>query len=503
MLKRQSNRSPLSFVFVLVCLQLGLAECRAKSRHGSSRSTNVNTNQWDYPSWLNFFFPGFQWPQSWPTPQDPVSNPPISNPPPLPPPVPTVSSVSSRPVITLSSSAPQSTPVVTSASAAPVITPPTPAQPTTTSALSPPTSAPPQPQPTSTTIFSTTTSAPPQPNPTSTSVFSNSTSLPSPTSSSTVSTPTGKPGSACSTLRVRKEWRTLSRQEQINYIQAVKCLAKLPSKLLPGGNYRRYDDFENVHSRMRNKIHWIASFLPWHRHFLFLYEQALQKECGYTGNLPRWDWTQDSADVTQSPVFSADPDVGFGSNGMDFSDNSDGLDAGTVEDGAFANWKLYYPDEHLLQRNYNLPDDYQQQGRKWGSQFFDAKSVATVQSQKTYAKFAVALEGTDPNSNGPSNPGPHSIIHVIIGGDISPTAYAANEPLFYLHHSNVDSHWEKWQNSQRSSRLNAYGGQATRGSGKNDAKLTDRLAYLGLSDDITVSQAMDTYSYPYCYRYES
>ncbi|KAI8460050.1 hypothetical protein BY996DRAFT_4535500, partial [Phakopsora pachyrhizi] len=304
--------------------------------------------------------------------------------------------------------------------------------------------------------------------------------------------PSRQAGSACPSLRVRKEWRKFSRQEQINYIQSVKCLAKLPSKLLPGGNYRRYDDFQNVHSRMRNKIHWIASFLPWHRHFLFLYEQALQNECGYSGNLPRWDWSLDSADVTNSPVFSPDPDVGFGSNGMDFSDDSDGLDAGIVQDGAFANWKLYYPDEHFLQRNYNLPQQYRQSGKNWGGQFFDANALAKVQSQGTYAKLA----GTDPASSGPSNPGPHSIIHVIIGGDISPTAYAANEVSSWP----FSSLWLKWQNSARSSRLNAYGGQRNRGSGKNDAQLADRLVFLGLSPDISVSQAMDTYAYPYCYR---
>ncbi|KNF06141.1 hypothetical protein PSTG_00650 [Puccinia striiformis f. sp. tritici PST-78] len=293
----------------------------------------------------------------------------------------------------------------------------------------------------------------------------------------------------CPTVRVRREWRSLNHDEQASYITAVKCLADLPSKLLPGGDYRRYDDFENVHSRMRSKIHWCAIFLPWHRHFMFLFEKALRDECGYPGSLPRWDWTLDSLDMSQSPVWSDDPDVGFGGNGRDFTDVDDGLEGGVVTDGAFANWPLYYPEYHKLQRNYNLPSQYKQAGRSYGSQFFDPPSITRIQSQPTYAKFALALEGTDPSSTGPSNPGPHSIIHVIMGGEISPTAYAANE-----------SHWAQWQDKQRPTRLYAYAGAATRGSTRNDAKLTDNLKFLGLGPDVRVQDTMDTLAAPYCYR---
>ncbi|PLW29370.1 hypothetical protein PCANC_23976 [Puccinia coronata f. sp. avenae] len=295
----------------------------------------------------------------------------------------------------------------------------------------------------------------------------------------------------CTEIRVRREWRKFSVDEQTAYISAVKCLAGLPSKLLPGGDYRRYDDFENVHSRMRSKIHWIASFLPWHHNFMFDYERSLREECGYSGNLPRWDWSLDAADMTQSPVWSNDPNVGFGSNGRDFDNVDDGLDGGVVTDGAFANWALYYPEYHQLQRNYNLPSQYKQAGRSYGSQFFEPAAVNRVLSQTTYQKFALALEGTDPSSTGPSLPGPHSMIHVIIGGDISPTAYAANEYL-----------WWRWQNAQRSTRLNAYGGPATRGSTRNDARLSDNLKFLGLSPDLSVRDTMDTSAAPYCYRYE-
>jgi hypothetical protein len=66
---------------------------------------------------------------------------------------------------------------------------------------------------------------------------------------------------ACRSVPVRREWRALSYDEQADYIRSVKCLARLPSKLL-GPSYRRWDDFEYVHCEMRGRVHARALFLP-------------------------------------------------------------------------------------------------------------------------------------------------------------------------------------------------------------------------------------------------
>lgn len=235
---------------------------------------------------------------------------------------------------------------------------------------------------------------------------------------------------------------------------------------------------------------------------MFLYEGVLRDECGYQGNLPRWDWTLDSNDITQSPVWSSDSETGFGSNGKDFSQDSADLGGGTVEDGAFANLQLYYPEAHLLQRNYNLPEAFEEDGRTWGSQFYDKRAMALIQAKTSYSAFAVALEGTDPSKTSTQPAGPHAIIHVIIGGDISPTSYAANEPLFYLHHSNVDYTWWKWQNAKPATRLTEYSGINIRGSNAKNAKSSDPLSFLGMGQDPTVRDTLNTAAYPYCYTYE-
>ena len=44
---------------------------------------------------------------------------------------------------------------------------------------------------------------------------------------------------------LRREWRALSEEEKMDFIRAVQCLARKPSKL--GLNTTRYDDFVYVH----------------------------------------------------------------------------------------------------------------------------------------------------------------------------------------------------------------------------------------------------------------
>ncbi len=51
----------------------------------------------------------------------------------------------------------------------------------------------------------------------------------------------------CESLKVRREWRDLSREEQKEYLRAVVCLRERPSRL--GLNQSLYDDFPYFHAR--------------------------------------------------------------------------------------------------------------------------------------------------------------------------------------------------------------------------------------------------------------
>ncbi|KNF06139.1 hypothetical protein PSTG_00648 [Puccinia striiformis f. sp. tritici PST-78] len=325
--------------------------------------------------------------------------------------------------------------------------------------------------------------------------------IPNPTTPASPPSADSNTAGVCPQIRVRKEWRNMERDVQKSYMSAVKCLLSKPSKLQPGTARRLYDDFVFVHDRSRNSIHWVASFLPWHRHFIYLQEKALI-ECGYSGSLPRWDWTLDAKNFTRAPVWSSDPETGFGNNGAANTADPNGLGGGTVIDGAFANLQLRYPDQHLLERGFTSPAQFNEGGKMYGSQYYDDTAIEVVHSSENFLNFRVAIEGTNPSSRGVSLPGPHGTIHMIIGGVSSQLASAWIHEIFFLHHGNVDYHWATWQDASSESRLRDYSGNTVQGRNVNNAKITDMLKFLNLSADLPVLKVMDTRAFPYCYEYE-
>ena len=61
--------------------------------------------------------------------------------------------------------------------------------------------------------------------------------------------------SACESVKTHEEWRLLSLRNQKSYLQAVRCLQKLPSKIKVGSGdtlpqpTTRYDDFVYSHAK--------------------------------------------------------------------------------------------------------------------------------------------------------------------------------------------------------------------------------------------------------------
>ncbi|KAG0151158.1 hypothetical protein CROQUDRAFT_37190 [Cronartium quercuum f. sp. fusiforme G11] len=319
-------------------------------------------------------------------------------------------------------------------------------------------------------------------------------------------------GQSCTRIKQRQEWRTLSRRSQISYINAVKCLMNQRSNLYPRSGLSRQDDFQYVHSTLQGNVHFVAQFLVWHRHFIYLYEEALNT-CGYIGALPRWDWTLDAENVTAAPVWSPDPQVGFGTNGTGPGDPSTDLDGGSVVDGAFASLQLNLPFSHLLQRNWDPFLEISVGGSIFASQYYDQQAIQDIESLTSYSAFAVAVEGEDPLVFKEAKAGPHSTIHALIGGDFPSSTTAANDTgiltllyltsIFFLHHANVDWLWWRWQRTDLSSRLYAYEGNKRRGSIQRDASLLDTMDFLGLDvHNPLITDVMDSSTFPHCYTCE-
>ncbi|ELQ35329.1 hypothetical protein OOU_Y34scaffold00712g2 [Pyricularia oryzae Y34] len=82
--------------------------------------------------------------------------------------------------------------------------------------------------------------------------------------------------SAISTCTAANVAIDLTKEERLDYVNAVKCLMKLPAKtpqeVAPGAKSR------------------VGT--AWHRWFVFNYERALGEECAYKGYQPYWGWAK-------------------------------------------------------------------------------------------------------------------------------------------------------------------------------------------------------------------
>lgn len=96
----------------------------------------------------------------------------------------------------------------------------------------------------------------------------------------------------CTVTPTRREWRTLEPLEKNDYIRAVRCMSYEVSKARGDGFL--FDDFPYLRAKEGRRTMKAASFLPWNRYFLHVYERELIETCHYSGRLPYWSWTLDS-----------------------------------------------------------------------------------------------------------------------------------------------------------------------------------------------------------------
>ena len=152
-------------------------------------------------------------------------------------------------------------------------------------------------------------------------------------------------------------------------------------------------------------------FLPWHRMYLFFFERIVQEAAGTSDwALPYWSWTAQrllprsfrepvNGNQAGNALFNPTRENGF--NGNVGGENAQGLSDEEV-------------DVSMLRR----PElDTRLDGRP-------GRPVG----------FGPLLEG-----------GPHGQVHVAVGGDMSEVARAARDPVFWLHHCNVDRLWDSWR----------------------------------------------------------
>ncbi|KAF4537765.1 Amino acid transporter [Lasiodiplodia theobromae] len=239
----------------------------------------------------------------------------------------------------------------------------------------------------------------------------------------------------CTALNQRKSWTSLSDAEKKSYIDAELCLMNKPSKLNVTGSKNLWGDLMYTHINQANVIHNTGSFLPWHRLYMRVHEIYLQTECGYNGSQPYWNELEDAeaGPLNESAVF--DTVTGFGSGNVDAN--------GCVTDGPFVNLTIHL---NLTSTDANLclTRDLNQ------SEFNLANStyVDECQAIDTYAD-SWNCWGTNPHLAG----------HFGVGGTMLDVVSSPGDPLFYLHHTNLDRLWWRWQMVDLENRLVEMTGQ--------------------------------------------
>ena len=237
-------------------------------------------------------------------------------------------------------------------------------------------------------------------------------------------------------MRVRKNAALLTNDEWTRYLNAV---VTLKHTFPAGSSVSIYDQLVAMHLCVWGLLggtgpaggtdgaHNGPAFLPWHREYLRRYEEALAAvDPGVS--LPYWNWGLGSdAETTDL-----------------FQDNRMGPRGGTVTSGYFAQtatpqnplgWTIHpnlRPFASALRRT----------GTSGVGSLPSEAAVTEALQKSTYSTFRPALERGSGLSPGHGNM--HNGVHGWMGGDMGRMT-SPNDPIFFMHHAQVDRIWASWQ----------------------------------------------------------
>lgn len=213
--------------------------------------------------------------------------------------------------------------------------------------------------------------------------------------------------------RVRREYRMMTNEERDNYHRAIVML-KQDTTVLPN----KFEAIADMHAgTITNSAHGGPGFLPWHRVYMMIWEEALREQIPSVV-VPYWDPTRDSAleDPRTSVIWSPE-----------FQGNGHGL----VITGPFADWTVSYGPLH---RNYAV-----------FTHLMTRANIEMVFSQRTLAQISQLTA----NEQQYVFELYHNNMHDWIGGTVSVQAWASFDPAFMLIHGYVDYIWYRFQEMQR------------------------------------------------------
>jgi tyrosinase len=268
------------------------------------------------------------------------------------------------------------------------------------------------------------------------------------------------------TLRLRKNVLSLSKTD----------IGRLTSAFNKLKQNQIYDTFVERHFNAMEVAHQGSFFLPWHRKFVEEMEAALLAIDPSIKALPYWPWEKSSGRGSLWTESSFGPDGDPRNNGI-------------VKTGPFADWRalIYNGVEEKLE-----PRQTEGLVRRLGRGVSRLPTQKHVDSLYKIRRYDSAPWNTDAISfrnqcEGWYGPGLHNFVHIWVGGDMT-AATSPNDPIFFLHHANIDRIWWTWQ--QRWGIAN-YQGPPGRGQ-------TDQMPYL--LDDVTPAQVFHIHGLGYIYQ---
>lgn len=173
-------------------------------------------------------------------------------------------------------------------------------------------------------------------------------------------------------------------------------------------------------------------FTTWHRWYLHYFERICRKMCGNPSfALPYWNYASNTGSSLQLPEQftqvsqdTANPNVlFFDDRGLGFADGAaDGPQNVAMNNGGF------------------MPFSQSQYGPALNTKLFfpadDATHMAFVVTDPVYLALGMTgrLECV-----------PHDMVHVNVGGWMQNVPSAAGDPIFYMHHCQIDRLYASWE----------------------------------------------------------
>ncbi|KAK3107006.1 hypothetical protein FSP39_004789 [Pinctada imbricata] len=200
--------------------------------------------------------------------------------------------------------------------------------------------------------------------------------------------------------RIRKEYRSLTTEEREKFHTALNQL-KSDTSVSPNA----YDVIARFHNfGVARAAHGGSAFLPWHRVYLFILENALRtKQPDVT--IPYWDFLLDgNLESGESVMWT-----------KDFMGSTD--DRGMVQDGPVKDWDIR---------------------RQIGSgRLADERRISEMLGLNSSTEFAQLLERY------------HNRGHGWVGGNMWGLETAPFDPMFFLLHCYIDYLWWQWQSDNK------------------------------------------------------